>query len=103
MKASARSTQFERLLYVCLVTMVWHPHSQCHPCCLQVVDFIMQTTLVELDASSVQQDPLIKLPCGHCFTTSTLDGGSKHVAATMQVYRADSCHRPVTDDSSIML
>jgi hypothetical protein len=43
-------------------------------CTWQVVDLIMQTCLSELDDAAVQLDPLIKLPCGHIFTTSTLDG-----------------------------
>jgi hypothetical protein len=40
----------------------------------QVADFIMQTTLAELDDAAVQLDPLIKLPCSHVFSASKLDG-----------------------------
>ena len=45
---------------------------------LQVVGMIMQTTFGDLDDKVVDEDPLIKLPCGHVFTTSTLDGMYRH-------------------------
>jgi hypothetical protein len=41
---------------------------------LQVVDLIMATTFDQLDESTVNVDPLVVLPCGHAFLTSTLDG-----------------------------
>jgi hypothetical protein len=34
----------------------------------------MATTFDQLDESTVNLDPLVVLPCGHAFLTSTLDG-----------------------------
>ncbi|KXZ53505.1 hypothetical protein GPECTOR_7g955 [Gonium pectorale] len=40
----------------------------------QVVDQVMLRTFSELTPSDVDEDPLVVLPCGHAFLTSTLDG-----------------------------
>jgi len=40
----------------------------------QVVDWISMRSFSELDPADVDTDPLIALPCGHTFATSTLDG-----------------------------
>lgn len=40
----------------------------------QVVDMVMFKTFGELTDADVIADPLILLPCGHLFSTSTLDG-----------------------------
>jgi hypothetical protein len=34
----------------------------------------MLSTFADLDESAVDSDPLLLLPCGHVFNTSTLDG-----------------------------
>ncbi len=40
----------------------------------QVVDQVMLRTFGELSPEDVDEDPLLVLPCGHAFLTSTLDG-----------------------------
>ncbi|KAF6248733.1 AAA domain-containing protein [Scenedesmus sp. NREL 46B-D3] len=40
----------------------------------QVVDFTLLSTFADLDDAAVDADPLQLLPCGHVFSTSTLDG-----------------------------
>lgn len=40
----------------------------------QVVDFVTNGTYGELADGAVSSDPLLLLPCGHVFATSTLDG-----------------------------
>lgn len=41
---------------------------------MQVVEMLLFTTFKDLSDADVTADPLIVLPCGHLFTTSTLDG-----------------------------
>eukprot|EP00882_Tetradesmus_deserticola_P013050 GHRQ01013841.1.p2 GENE.GHRQ01013841.1~~GHRQ01013841.1.p2 ORF type:complete len:123 (+),score=31.29 GHRQ01013841.1:872-1240(+) len=48
---------------------------------LQVVDLVMLSTFADLEEASVDSDPLLLLPCGHVFTTSTLDGWMDMAAA----------------------
>ncbi|WIA41121.1 hypothetical protein OEZ86_004749 [Tetradesmus obliquus] len=47
----------------------------------QVVDLVMLSTFADLDDSAVDADPLLLLPCGHVFNTSTLDGWMDMTAA----------------------
>lgn len=54
--------------------------------CLQVVDMVMLKSFRELTDTDVTSDPLILLPCGHVFTTSTLDG---HMAMA-EAYSCDA-------------
>lgn len=59
----------------------------CHTCCddmlkLRVCDIIMISTYKD---HNVDDDPIIFLPCGHFFSTSTLDG---HLAIS-EVYHCD--------------
>lgn len=46
---------------------------------MQVVDIIMMETLSDLQSEDVDENPLIKLGCGHVWTVETLDG-SIHMA-----------------------
>lgn len=41
----------------------------------------MLSTFADLDDSAVDADPLLLLPCGHVFNTSTLDGWMDMTAA----------------------
>lgn len=46
---------------------------------MQVVEIIMMATLSDLQSEDVDENPLIKLGCGHVWTVETLDG-SIHMA-----------------------
>jgi hypothetical protein len=39
-----------------------------------VVDLLKWSTFADLKESAVDRDPLLLLPCGHAYKTSTLDG-----------------------------
>lgn len=65
------NTQWQALS-VCLLLMLL----------LQVVDVVMQSAFSELDDQAVSLDPIIRLPCGHVFTTSTLDGKYRQVSVS---------------------
>jgi hypothetical protein len=61
-------------------------HLSCCCCCfiaavLQVVDLVLLNSFADFDESAVDSVPLLLLPCGHVFTTSTLDGWMDMAAA----------------------
>ena len=45
-----------------------------YACIAQVVDMVLMTSFRDMREDAVTADPLVKLPCGHILTTSTLDG-----------------------------
>jgi hypothetical protein len=63
----------------------------CYGCCPQVVDFTLLSTFADLDESAVDSDPLLQLPCGHVFSTSTLDGWMQMAAAYEGTASGASC------------